>query len=1170
MADNVLGFIAKIDVTDLKAGLSQVKQAIGQTRDEFTASTSGMEKWQTSTEGLSAKLKQLNTNLEAQKKAVELYEKEIERVSSKEGDHSKTLEILSKKLQQAKNSLASTEAQISKYSKSLETAKAKEEEQNSALGKLNSSIKEHETKLKTLENRYKSAVLQYGKYSKEAKAVARQTKETASNLKKEQAQVEKLEKSYKGLTNQAEKYEKVGKTLLKSVAAIGTAVAGAVAGLTKASESTKEFRENQKAIAEGFIQAGSSADVAAKQYEKLYSVIGDDSQVSEVLRFLPQITKNEQELEKWTSALIGVYAKFGNAIPIKELVQNANECAKTSKVVGQLGDALKQIGISEDAFSSMLSTMSTEEERQSFILATLTDNYTELGESFVKNNESLIENNKASLNYTKSLSKIGTIGDDVKKAVTELKTKALDTLYPAILKTVNFVKNNYKWLTGLVVTIGAVGTALLTTTVAIKTYNALIKVATAVQTAWNAAMLANPIGLIVAAIAALVAGIALLIKYWDKVKEAGVKAWEGVKTAWEASAQFFQKLWGSITSGLETAWGNVKGFFVNLWAKITGIFSSAWDGIKKIFEKPGETFQKLVDEIVGFFKDLPKKFLEIGKQMGEALVNGVKEVYKKIKDWWNGNAVGSLPPIEGTISFEQEGFDKVEQRKKKIEESLQDLAKTYNIDYNIVLDIYNKDLDKDLEAIEKQIQILTSNTESSSKKVQELAEETAQSVEENLQRTELAVGTTAEETLNETEQFIADRLATLKEGYEREIALAEGQEQVNAIKKKYAEMLQATDSYYSSYSQGFQGAKDTIVNQLSSLKEEFKTTAEESTEVVNTATLSISDKVKQTMSQVSSTISTYASKISSVFSSITSLIGDAAQVKMDKIDEEWAKYEEEIEKEKTALEEANEAKLEEIEEQYEEEQELRDQAKEKELDENAKAYKEGLIDDKQYFLNKYKIESKYADLGEKKEKEKADSIQSFNDQLTAHLKALEDEKLAKEQEALEEKNKAAKTQFEAQKANDIATTWINAAVAIVKAFAELGPIGGAVMTAVITGLAAAQTAIIASKEFTPYTALAEGGVIDKPTYALVGEDGKEAVLPLEKNTGWIRELAEQLNELSLKDFSMGAQSITAEGVNYYGDTINNYNYEQTINSPKALTRAEIYKDSKNLLSLKKY
>lgn len=41
--------------------------------------------------------------------------------------------------------------------------------------------------------------------------------------------------------------------------------------------------------------------------------------------------------------------------------------------------------------------------------------------------------------------------------------------------------------------------------------------------------------------------------------------------------------------------------------------------------------------------------------------------------------------------------------------------------------------------------------------------------------------------------------------------------------------------------------------------------------------------------------------------------------------------------------------------------------------------------------------------------------------------------------------------------------------------------------------------------------LAKGGVIDSPTLAMVGEAGKEAVMPLENNTGWITELAEKLS-----------------------------------------------------------
>lgn len=40
--------------------------------------------------------------------------------------------------------------------------------------------------------------------------------------------------------------------------------------------------------------------------------------------------------------------------------------------------------------------------------------------------------------------------------------------------------------------------------------------------------------------------------------------------------------------------------------------------------------------------------------------------------------------------------------------------------------------------------------------------------------------------------------------------------------------------------------------------------------------------------------------------------------------------------------------------------------------------------------------------------------------------------------------------------------------------------------------------------------LATGGVVEKATAAVIGEDGAEAVMPLEKNTGWIKQLAKEI------------------------------------------------------------
>jgi len=43
--------------------------------------------------------------------------------------------------------------------------------------------------------------------------------------------------------------------------------------------------------------------------------------------------------------------------------------------------------------------------------------------------------------------------------------------------------------------------------------------------------------------------------------------------------------------------------------------------------------------------------------------------------------------------------------------------------------------------------------------------------------------------------------------------------------------------------------------------------------------------------------------------------------------------------------------------------------------------------------------------------------------------------------------------------------------------------------------------------------LGKGAIVDQPTLAMVGERGREAVIPLENNTGWIKQLAVDLSEI---------------------------------------------------------
>lgn len=92
---------------------------------------------------------------------------------------------------------------------------------------------------------------------------------------------------------------------------------------------------------------------------------------------------------------------------------------------------------------------------------------------------------------------------------------------------------------------------------------------------------------------------------------------------------------------------------------------------------------------------------------------------------------------------------------------------------------------------------------------------------------------------------------------------------------------------------------------------------------------------------------------------------------------------------------------------------------------------------------------------------------------------------------------------------------------------------------------------------------ARGGVFDSPTLLSgIGEDGAEAVVPLEKNKEWIRKVAADMSaELRAE---LGAGGIMTAG----GSGSSRTTFTQIINAPKQPSRIELYRQTRNLLALK--
>lgn len=247
-------------------------------------------------------------------------------------------------------------------------------------------------------------------------------------------------------------------------------------------------------------------------------------------------------------------------------------------------------------------------------------------------------------------------------------------LLPVIVKLatilkdlVTFVKNNSSWLLPLAAGITAVVVAIKAWEMAQKAWGVATKVATGVQWAFNAAMTANPIGLIIAAVAALVAGFVLLYTKvdWframvDTAVDAIVKAfkfvYDWVVTNWPllltiltgpigAAVAIIVKNWDTIKGAIMAAFNWVKTNWPLLLAIITGPIGAAvlivvrnWDTIKNAAKSAVDGIRNFLGNIADVISAPFKRGADLAKSALDSIVSAAQGIWGKMNSALRGVA----------------------------------------------------------------------------------------------------------------------------------------------------------------------------------------------------------------------------------------------------------------------------------------------------------------------------------------------------------------------------------------------------------------------------------------------------------------------------------------------------------------------------------------------------
>lgn len=407
--------------------------------------------------------------------------------------------------------------------------------------------------------------------------------------------LDKTAKKAEGTGSKAESaFAKIGGAAKKvgtAVFAAGSALGGA---WLAAIEGSREYRTEMGKLDAAFVTNGHSSSAAKKTYQDLQAVLGETNVSVEAANHLALLTDNEKDLQSWTKICTGVFATFGDSLPIEGLTESANETAKVAKLTGPLTDAIVWAGISEDDFNKKLEACTNEQERQRLIMETLNTTYSKASEQYQKTNKDVMDANRAQENLNSAMAELGRVGEPILTAIKNKVAEMVQVAVPLLDSFISKFEDANKWVKNNKNTLDTWAAAIIAVTVTIGTFLLIMKWGTILGAAtkavkatraaillFNAALLANPIALVVSLIAGLVAAFIYLWNNNKAFREFWIGLWEKIKSVSGIAVQWIKNKFNDLKSAVS----NVKSRFEEIRKGITEKIEAAKEAVRKAIEK---------------------------------------------------------------------------------------------------------------------------------------------------------------------------------------------------------------------------------------------------------------------------------------------------------------------------------------------------------------------------------------------------------------------------------------------------------------------------------------------------------------------------------------------------------------------------------------------------------
>lgn len=412
MAVTYKGLVIKFggDTTELQSALKKVQQASRDTQSDLRDINKALKFDPGNTELLEQKVKALNSAYGETKQKLDAYKQALAQLESKKQSGAQLTAQEERQYDSLKRAIMQCERQLDSYGSELADTARQAEGSKTALGKLGQTIEDN-----------------------------------------------------------ADAISNAGSKVSSAGTAISGGVVGAATALTGLAASQEEAIQQSGQLETAWVSAGGTAEQASSTYAMFYRILGQSDTATEASQNLARLTTNEQELQQWTNIAAGAYATFGDALPLENLAEAAQETAHTGTVTGGLADALNWSTASaeqwsaalsghssaqaafnqavaegqtkEDAFNAALAACGSEQERSQLITETLTGLYADAGRQYQETNKDLLASRDAQNEMNQSMQELGEAAMPVKTAVTEIGTSLLNTLAPALEAVTGWYKN---------------------------------------------------------------------------------------------------------------------------------------------------------------------------------------------------------------------------------------------------------------------------------------------------------------------------------------------------------------------------------------------------------------------------------------------------------------------------------------------------------------------------------------------------------------------------------------------------------------------------------------------------------------------------------------------------------------------------------------------------------